>query len=76
MPTSTVIRDGQTTVPEEVRQALHLEDGDTLTWEVQGSTVAVTTERPALWKWEGFIKVGSGDVVKDVEEARKTMGRI
>jgi bifunctional DNA-binding transcriptional regulator/antitoxin component of YhaV-PrlF toxin-antitoxin module len=76
MPTSTVIRDGQTTVPEEVREALHLEDGDKLTWEVQGRIVAVTTERPALWKWEGFIKVGSGDVVKDVEEARKTMGRI
>jgi len=76
MSTSTVIRDGQTTVPEEVREALHLEDGDKLTWEVQGRTVAVTTERPALWKWEGFIKVGSGDVVKDIEEARKTMGRI
>ncbi|HYC88291.1 MAG TPA: hypothetical protein VEO54_03700 [Thermoanaerobaculia bacterium] len=69
-------RDGQTTVPEEVREALHLEDGDTLTWKVQGRTAAVTTERPALWKWEGFIKVGSGDVVKDLEEARKTMGRI
>ena len=76
MATSTVIRDGQTTVPEEVREALHLEDGDTLTWKVQGRTVAVTTERPALWKWEGFIKVGSGDVVNDLEEARKTMGRI
>ena len=76
MPTSTVIRDGQTTVPEEVREALRLEDGDMLTWEVRGGIVAVTTERPALWKWEGFIKVGSGDVVKDVEEARKTMGRI
>lgn len=47
MATSTVIKDGQTTVPAEVRDALRLEDGDKLTWEVRGGKVAVTTERPA-----------------------------
>lgn len=76
MPTSTLTSDGQTIVPKEVREALRLEDGAQLTWEVQGRTAAVTTARPALWKWEGFIKVGSGNVVKDIEEARKTIGRI
>ena len=75
MPTSTVIRDGQTTVPKEVREALHLEEGDTLTWEVRGGTVAVTTERPAFWRWEAFIKVGPGDVVEDVAKARELQGR-
>ena len=76
MPTSTLTSDGQTTVPMEVREALHLEEGDKLTWEVRGGTVAVTTERPAFWRWEGFIKVGSGDVVEDVAKARQLQGRI
>jgi AbrB family looped-hinge helix DNA binding protein len=76
MPKSILTRDGQTTVPKEVRDALHLEEGDQLTWEVREGTVAVTTERPAFWRWEGFIKVGPGDVVEDVEKARQSQGRI
>lgn len=75
MPTSTLTSDGQTTVPKEVREALHLEEGARLTWEVHGGKVAVTTERPAFWRWEGFIKVGPGDVVEDVARARERRGR-
>lgn len=76
MPTSTLTRDGLTAVPKEVQEALHLEEGDKLTWEVRGGKVAVTTERPAFWRWEGFIKVGAGDVVEDVAKARELWGRI
>jgi AbrB family looped-hinge helix DNA binding protein len=74
MATSTVTSKGRTTVPKEVREALDLEPGDKLTWEVRG--VAVTTERPAFYRWEGFIKHGPSDVVKVIEEARKRRGRI
>jgi len=77
MPTSTITSKGQTTVPKEVREALDLEPGDKLTWEVSGGRrVAVTTERPALYQWEGFIKHGPTDAVKAVAEARKRRGRI
>jgi AbrB family looped-hinge helix DNA binding protein len=76
MPKSTVTGDGQTTIPEEIREALKLGPGDELTWELRDGKVAVTTGRPAFWRWEGFIKVGPGDVVDDIEEARKTRGRI
>jgi len=75
MPKSTLTSDGQTTVPKEVREALHLEEGDRLTWEVREGTVAVSTERPAFWRWEGFIKVGPGDVVEDVAKARQSQER-
>ena len=75
MPTSTLTSKGQTTVPKEVRDALDLDAGDKLSWEVSGGKVVVTTERPGLLRWEGFIKTGSGDVVKDVAEARKQQGR-
>jgi AbrB family looped-hinge helix DNA binding protein len=76
MPTSTVTSKGQTTVPKEVRDALDLEPGDKLTWEVNGGRVAVTTERPALWKWAGSVKGGPDDPVQAVAEARKRRGRI
>lgn len=76
MPTSTLTSKGQTTVPKEVREALDLEQGDKLTWEIRGGKVAVTTERPAFYRWEGVIKNSSGDVVKEIEEARKRRGRV
>ena len=76
MPTSTMTTKGQTTVPKEVREALDLAPGDKLTWEVNGGRVAVTTERPAFWRWAGSVKGGPDDPVQAVAEARKRRGRI
>jgi AbrB family looped-hinge helix DNA binding protein len=76
MPSSTITSKGQTTVPKEVRDALNVGPGDKLTWEINGGRVAITTERPALYRWRGFIKHGPADAVKAVAEARKTRGRI
>lgn len=75
MPTSTITSKGQTTVPKEVRDALDVGPGDKLTWEVRGGKVAITTERPALYELEGFIKHGP-DALTAVAAARKTRGRI
>ena len=75
MPTSTLTSKGQTTVPKEVREVLDLTEGDKLTWEIRGGRVAVTTERPSLLDFEGFIKNSSGDVVAEIAEARKRRGR-
>ena len=76
MPTSTITSKGQTTVPKEVRDALNLDAGDKLTWEISGGRVAITTERPGLWRWEGSVKGGPDDAVQAVAEARKRRGRI
>jgi antitoxin PrlF len=76
MPISTTGSKGQTTVPKEVREALDLEPGAKLLWEVRGGKVAITTERPLLWELEGFIKHGEPDAVKAVAAARKMRGRI
>lgn len=76
MPSSTITSKGQTTVPKEVRDALDVGPGDKLTWEINGGRVAITTERPALYRWRGFIKHGPADAVKAVAEARKMRGRI
>lgn len=76
MPTSTLTSKGQTTVPKEVREVLDLGEGDTLTWEIRGGRVVVTTDRPSLLDFEGFIKNSSGDVVAEIAEARKRRGRV
>jgi len=76
MPTSTLMSKGQTTVPKEVREVLDLGEGDKLRWEINGGRVAVTTERPSLLDFEGFIKNSSGDVVAEIAEARKRRGRV
>lgn len=34
------------------------------------------TERPAFYYWEGIIKNSSGDIVKEMKEARKRRGRV
>ena len=76
MPTSTLTSKGQTTVPKEVREVLDIGEGDKLTWEIRGGRVAVTTDRPSLLDFEGFIKNSSGDVVAEIAEARKRRGRV
>jgi antitoxin PrlF len=76
MPTSTLTTKGQTTVPKEVRDALALSPGDKLSWQIHGGRVAITTDRPSLLDFEGFIKNSSGDVVAEIAEARKRGGRV
>ncbi len=76
MPRSKITSKRQTTIPKEVCEALDVGPGDKITWEVNGGRVAVTTERPAFWRWVGSIKHGPTDVVKAVHEARKRRGRI
>ncbi len=76
MPVSTMTSKGQTTVPKEVREALDLAPGDKLAWELNGGRVAITTERPALWRWAGSVKGGPDDPVQAITEARKRRGRI
>lgn len=76
MPTSTLTDEGQTTVPIEVREALELEPGSKLSWEVTGGRVVVTTTEPELYRWEGAVTGGPDDAVAAVLAARKTRGRI
>jgi AbrB family looped-hinge helix DNA binding protein len=76
MARSTITSKRQTTVPKEVCDALEVGPGDKITWEVQGGRVAVTTARPALWRWAGTVKGGPDDAVQAVADARKRRGRI
>jgi bifunctional DNA-binding transcriptional regulator/antitoxin component of YhaV-PrlF toxin-antitoxin module len=76
MTRSTITSKRQTTVPKEVCDAFKVGPGDKITWEVNGGRVAVTTERPALWRWAGSVKGGPDYAVQAVAEGRKRRGRI
>jgi len=76
MARSTITSKRQTTVPKEVCDALDIGPGDKITWEVNCGRVAVTTERPGLWRWAGSVKGGPDDPVQAVAQARKRRGRI
>jgi len=75
MPRSTMTSKGQTTVPQELREALDLEPGDKLTWEIDGGRVTVKTDRPGLYRWRGSVRGGPDDAARAVVEARKRRGR-
>ena len=74
MAKSTITAKYQTTVPKEIRQKLGVGVSDVLQWELFGSQVRVSATSPAFLARQGSIKVGPGDPVKDVREARKRMG--
>lgn len=56
MTISKITSKGQTTIPKEVRDALHTEAGDTLAYEVQGDgTVMVRKVEPFDVAWHDAI---------------------
>jgi AbrB family looped-hinge helix DNA binding protein len=75
MTKSTLTVKYQTTIPKEVRRKLGVVPGDVLTWEVVGDRVQVAAPEPGFLLREGRIKVGPGDPVEDVRNARNLMGR-
>jgi AbrB family looped-hinge helix DNA binding protein len=46
MELATLIAKGQVTVPKAVREALGLQQGDQLSWELQGGSVRVRAVAP------------------------------
>lgn len=71
---STITSKNQTTVPRAVREHLGLGPQDVLQWEIHGREVRVSTTRPAFLDRRGSIAIGPGDVVADVQQARRSRG--
>jgi len=73
---TTVTSKGQITLPKQVRQALGIEPGSQVEFEVQGG-VAVMRKRlspKAIERWRGYLRAGeaetrtSDDVVADLRD--------
>ncbi|MGH9422900.1 MAG: RecQ family ATP-dependent DNA helicase, partial [Thermoanaerobaculia bacterium] len=61
-------------VPREVREKLAVGPSDVLRWELVGNSALVSAASPAFLGRKGRIKVGPGDPVEDVRNARKLIG--
>ena len=53
---STITRKGQVTIPAEIRRALHLKEGDTVTWRQDGDEVRLLPARFSLESAFGSIE--------------------
>lgn len=56
---STVTSKGQTTIPGEIRQALHIKPGDKLAYEVEGNRVTIRVH-PGTQSLKGSLASSKG----------------
>lgn len=53
---STITRKGQVTIPAEIRRALHLKEGDSVTWRQEGNEVRLLPARFTLESAFGSVE--------------------
>ncbi|RLD98197.1 MAG: AbrB family transcriptional regulator [Aquificota bacterium] len=61
----------QTTIPKKVREELGISVHDALEWEVRGGEIVVRPVSSRFLSFKGAVKVGPGDIERDIEEARR-----
>jgi AbrB family looped-hinge helix DNA binding protein len=61
----------QVTIPREIRSRLKLNVSDSIEWKIEESRVVVEPVSKPFLAYGGIIKVGRGDIRKDIEQARK-----
>jgi AbrB family looped-hinge helix DNA binding protein len=52
---SRITSKGQVTIPKPVREALELESGDAIVYEIKGNTVTVRKARPFDAEWHDAL---------------------
>jgi AbrB family looped-hinge helix DNA binding protein len=62
----------QTTIPKKIREQLSLSVSDALAWEVKDGHIIVTFPKADFLKYKNSISIGTGDIQKDIQRARKT----
>lgn len=61
----------QTTIPKKIRLQLKLSVSDTLEWKVENGKAVVLPARKKFLEYRNAIKTGEGDILDDIESARK-----
>lgn len=65
MITSKLTSKGQTTIPQPIRAALKLQEGDELVYEIRGQQVVLTKARPGSHAEDPFRTFGEWNSVAD-----------
>jgi bifunctional DNA-binding transcriptional regulator/antitoxin component of YhaV-PrlF toxin-antitoxin module len=61
----------QTTIPKAVRDRMKLSVQDTLEWRIIDGKAVVAPMKKAFLGYQNCIKIGEGDISKDIELARR-----
>ena len=67
---STITAKFQTTIPKDVRERLKLSFNDAVDWQIEDGKVVVYPVRRDFLQYRNRVKVGTGDVRADLDEAR------
>ncbi|MFD0895537.1 AbrB/MazE/SpoVT family DNA-binding domain-containing protein [Luteolibacter ambystomatis] len=70
MTHSTITSKGQTTLPSQIREALHLKPGDRISYEIQGDAVVIR-HQPGAMAVFGTLKSAPDQAGVEFKEARK-----
>ncbi|MGA1794798.1 MAG: AbrB family transcriptional regulator [bacterium] len=70
--TSSITSRFQTTIPTGVRKGLRLSVHDTLEWKIEKGAAVVTPFKKPFLKYKNCIKVGEGDIAKDINNERES----
>ena len=68
---SVVTSKYQTTIPKSIRSQLQLSVSDTLEWKIENGKAVVLPVRRNFLEYRNAVKVGNGDIVSDIDLARK-----
>ena len=60
----------QTTIPKAIREAMRLSVKDTIEWRIEGGKIVIIPLKKRFLEFRNSIKVGSGDISSDIQEAR------
>jgi len=61
----------QVTIPRETRRRLKLNVADSIEWKIEDRRVVVEPVSKPFLAYSGIVKVGTGDIRRDIEKARK-----
>jgi AbrB family looped-hinge helix DNA binding protein len=67
---STITSKYQTTIPKAIREGLKLAVNDALEWELKKGKVTVKPVQSRFLGHQNSIKVGKGDIGKDISQSR------
>jgi AbrB family looped-hinge helix DNA binding protein len=69
-------REGQVTIPHEIREAMHAKEGDTLVFEADEHGVRLRVRRPVSFRnYAGALREGQGKSIEEiVAEIREMRG--
>lgn len=68
---SVVTSKYQTTIPKDIRSQLKISVSDTLEWKVEDGKAIVLPVQTRFLEHRNAVKVGKGDIAKDIDIARK-----